>query len=71
MTEAIVGAMKIKDNKLHYNNTNADHTMTIHCLLVAPSLTRHPGSGQLTVKRGSTVSLKCQASGFPVPQVRQ
>ena len=38
-------------------------------LSVAPSLTRHPGSGELVVKKGSTVSLKCQASGFPSPKV--
>ena len=38
-------------------------------LSVAPSLTRHPGSGELVVKKGSTVSLKCQATGFPSPKV--
>lgn len=38
-------------------------------ILVAPSLTRHPGSGELVVKKGSTVSLKCQASGFPSPKI--
>ena len=36
---------------------------------VAPSLTRHPGSGELIVKKGSTVSLRCQAQGFPTPKV--
>ena len=36
---------------------------------VAPSLTRNPGSGELVVKKGSTVSLKCQATGFPSPKV--
>ena len=29
-----------------------------------------PSPGSLVVKRGSTVSLKCQASGFPLPKVR-
>jgi len=38
-------------------------------ILVPPELTRHPGSGELVVKKGSTVSLKCQASGFPTPQI--
>lgn len=42
------------------------HTLQI---LVAPQLRRHPTSGELFVKKGSTVSLKCQASGFPVPQI--
>jgi len=38
-------------------------------ILVAPQLRRHPTSGELNVKKGSTVSLKCQASGFPIPQI--
>lgn len=42
------------------------HTLQI---LVAPSLTRHPGSGELIVKKGSTVSLRCQAQGFPTPKI--
>jgi len=42
------------------------HTLQI---LVAPSLTRHPVSGELVVKKGSTVSLKCQASGSPIPEI--
>jgi len=39
-------------------------------ILVAPVLQSHPSSGSLVVKKGSTVSLKCQASGFPLPKIR-
>lgn len=45
---------------------SVSHTLQI---LVAPQLRRHPTSGELFVKKGSTVSLKCQASGFPIPQI--
>ena len=38
-------------------------------IVVAPTLVRHPADGQLVVKKGSTVQLKCQAEGFPTPQV--
>ena len=30
---------------------------------------REPSSGEITVKSGSTVSLKCAATGYPKPQV--
>ena len=43
--------------------------LTYADVAVAPSLTRHPGSGELIVKKGSTVSLRCQAQGFPTPKV--
>jgi len=53
-------------------DTDQEYTLSLqHTLqiLVAPQLQRHPTSGELFVKKGSTVSLKCQASGFPVPQI--
>jgi len=42
------------------------HTLEI---LVAPSLRRYPPSGEIIVKKGSTVSLKCVASGHPPPKI--
>ena len=47
----------------------AKYVSTYAHVAVAPSLTRHPGSGELIVKKGSTVSLRCQAQGFPTPKV--
>jgi len=38
-------------------------------MLEAPQLVRQPSSGQLVVRRGSSVNLKCQAEGFPEPRV--
>jgi len=38
-------------------------------ILVSPKLLKHPATGHLVVKKGSTVSLKCQASGFPEPKI--
>ena len=52
-------------------NTNTVYqSITCFTIIVPPSLANQPSEGQLVVKKGSTVTLKCQASGFPTPQVR-
>ena len=51
-------------------NNNVSHISPLSLLSVPPSLANQPTEGQLVVKKGSTVTLKCQASGFPTPQVR-
>ena len=52
-------------------NNTVSHISPLSLLSVPPSLANQPTEGQLVVKKGSTVTLKCQASGFPTPQVRK
>ena len=52
-------------------NNTLSHSLPLSLLSVPPSLVNQPTEGQLVVKKGSTVTLKCQASGFPTPQVRK
>ena len=53
-------------------NTNTVYqSITDFTIIAPPSLANQPSEGQLVVKKGSTVTLKCQASGFPTPQVRK
>lgn len=42
------------------------HTLEI---LVPPSLRAIPQTGQVTARKGSTVTLECKASGNPVPTI--
>lgn len=42
------------------------HTVEI---LVPPSVRPVPQNGQITARKGSTVSLECKASGNPVPNL--
>ena len=51
-------------------DNTVSHISPLSLLSVPPSLANQPTEGQLVVKKGSTVTLKCQASGFPTPQVR-
>ena len=41
----------------------------ISIFLVPPTLRTVPQNGQVTARKGSTVSLECKASGNPVPTV--
>lgn len=42
------------------------HTVEI---LVPPSVRPMPANGQITARKGSTVTLECRASGNPVPTI--
>jgi hypothetical protein len=42
------------------------HTVEI---LVPPSVRPVPQNGQITARKGSTVTLECRASGNPVPNI--
>lgn len=39
------------------------------CFLVPPSIMSEPRSGNVTVRKGTTVSLECKANGNPTPTV--
>lgn len=46
-----------------------DQTHTVE-ILVPPSIRTSPASGQLTARKGGTITLECKASGNPVPSIQ-
>ncbi|RZF46093.1 hypothetical protein LSTR_LSTR004806 [Laodelphax striatellus] len=48
------------------DNRDQIHTVEI---LVPPSIRASPASGQLTARKGGTITLECKASGNPVPSI--
>lgn len=47
---------------------NRDQIHTVE-ILVPPSIRTSPSNGQLTVRKGGTITLECKASGNPVPSI--
>uniref|UniRef100_A0A8D8LHE8 Lachesin n=1 Tax=Cacopsylla melanoneura TaxID=428564 RepID=A0A8D8LHE8_9HEMI len=47
---------------------NRDQIHTVE-ILVPPSIRTSPSNGQLTVRKGGTITLECKASGNPVPTI--
>ncbi|XP_014256573.2 MAM domain-containing glycosylphosphatidylinositol anchor protein 2-like isoform X2 [Cimex lectularius] len=47
---------------------NRDQIHTVE-ILVPPSIRTSPASGQLTARKGGTITLECKASGNPVPSI--
>ncbi|XP_065202964.1 lachesin-like isoform X2 [Planococcus citri] len=48
------------------NNPDQIHTVEI---LVPPSIRTTPSNGQLTARKGGSITLECKASGNPVPSI--
>lgn len=48
---------------------NRDQIHTVE-ILVPPSIKTQPASGQLTARKGGTITMECKASGNPVPSIQ-
>uniref|UniRef100_A0A1A9WBQ4 Ig-like domain-containing protein n=1 Tax=Glossina brevipalpis TaxID=37001 RepID=A0A1A9WBQ4_9MUSC len=59
----------VGDYNLQINGVKTQDAGDYICQLVPPTLRALPHNGQVTARKGSTVTLECKASGNPVPTI--